>query len=86
MKRITRVRAAALWTVAGIGALLPLAAQAAYPEKPAGRQSDSATSGPSSSAASGLDCRNRTAAAMPLNLNVSNLPSTSDSRRVGADP
>jgi len=34
MKRITLVRAAALWTAAGIGALLPLAAQAAYPEKP----------------------------------------------------
>ena len=38
MKRITLVRAAALWTATGIGALLPLAAQAAYPEKPAGRR------------------------------------------------
>ena len=34
MKRISFVRVAALWAAAGIGALLPLAAQAAYPEKP----------------------------------------------------
>jgi tripartite-type tricarboxylate transporter receptor subunit TctC len=34
MKRTMLVRAAALLTAAGIGALLPLAAQAAYPEKP----------------------------------------------------
>ena len=44
MKRITLVRAAALWTAAGIGALLPLAAQAAYPREAGRQSSDSARS------------------------------------------